>query len=196
NGVDVEHFHSNNYKPGPLIRNDNRPLIGYHGAVASWFDAGLVAKVAELRPDYDFVIIGPVSDPKAEAELRSCSNIRLLGAMPYEDLPAYVAQFDASIMPFVLSKLTHAVRPLKILEYLSMGKPVVSTPIHEILDWPGVSFGETAESFAEKLDLALKNGLEDKETVEAFVMESAWERVIQPLLKALDAKETQVKLKQ
>jgi len=186
NGVDIEHFQSKQHKALPNFKKNGRPTIGYHGAVASWFDGNLIAKAAQLRPNYQFVIVGPVSDATVESQLRSQPNIQLLGTIPYEDIPAYVDLFDVGIMPFVLSKLTHAVRPLKILEYLSMSKPVVSTPIKEILDWPGVLFATDSQSFAEMLDIAIEKGLEDQDSVKTFVKDSTWNKVVLPLLKRLD----------
>lgn len=179
NAVDIEHFSPDNCVPDGGTKK--RPVIGYHGAIATWFDGELVAETARLRPQYDFVMIGPVSDGEAEKSLNSQPNIIQTGALPYEDLPDRLCNFDVGIMPFKLSKLTHAVRPLKILEYLAMKKPVVATPMQEILDWPGVRFAQQAEDFAHQIDSALANGFIDDGTISSFVQESTWSKVIKLL---------------
>lgn len=186
NAVDVDHFDPRRYAGEKDQRTGGRPVIGYHGAIASWFDGELMAKVAGLRPDYQFVMVGPVSDPVVESALKSRPNIRLLGAIPYENLPAHIARFDVGIMPFTISPLTHAVRPLKILEYLSMQKPVVATPMQEILDWPGVRIAGSAEEFAGKIDEALEAGFVDDGSIQRFVQASTWRDVIRPLLERIN----------
>lgn len=183
NAVDIEHFSPRQPQTPP--DGKSQPVIGYHGAVATWFDGQLVADVARLRPQYQFVIIGPVSDAEIERLLKAQPNIQLVGAIPYEDLPDHVAKFDVGIMPFKLSPLTHAVRPLKILEYLALKKPVVATPMREILDWPGVKFAESAQAFAEHIDRAVREGFSDDGSIQSFVNQSTWAQVIQPLLTCL-----------
>jgi len=179
NGVDVDHFDPRKFA---VKARSGVPVIGYHGAIATWFDGELLARVASLRPDYHFRLIGPLSDPDCERALKSQPNIELLGALPYESLPEQIARFDVGIMPFKISPLTHAVRPLKILEYLAMKKPVVATPMKEILDWPGVTTAGDAGQFALLLDTALAKGFNDDGRIQAFVQSSTWEDVIQPLL--------------
>lgn len=187
NAVDIHHF-----SPGQMpVRSlsEEKPVIGYHGAIATWFDGKLIAEVARLRPQYKFVMVGPLSDEPAESSLRSQPNIQIVGAIPYEELPGYIAGFDVGIMPFKISPLTNAVRPLKILEYFAMKKPVVATPMKEILDWPGVLFADKAEAFAEQIDKALADGFADEDgTIHDFVLSSTWEEVIKPLRDQLNDK--------
>jgi len=179
NAVDINHFSIDaTHQPG---HTDKHPIIGYHGAIATWFDGQLVAEIARRRPQYKYVMVGPISDDEAESYLKSQSNIQILGAVPYEKLPAQIANFDVGIMPFKLSPLTHAVRPLKILEYLAMHKPVIATPMKEILDWPGVLTAENPDEFVEQIDKALSSGFVDDGTIQNFVSSSTWEQVIKPL---------------
>jgi glycosyltransferase involved in cell wall biosynthesis len=187
NGVDLNHFNPEKVIPTHELDQFTRPVIGYQGAVATWFDAQLFAETARLRPQYDFVVIGPVSDPVVEQTLRSQPNIHLLGIILYEDLPSYVARFDVGTIPFVISPVTHAVRPLKLLEYMAMKKPAVSTPIAEIADWPGVLLAATPQEFAARLDEALQMGgvVGDPDQVAQFLRESTWTEVVRPLLKKI-----------
>lgn len=136
NGVDVPHFVEAR-KPGLPLRvmaSIPKPIIGYYGSyggLSEQFDADLVAEVARRRPDWSFVIIGPRYG--AWPAGKALQNVYELGPRPYEELPAYLAHFDVAMIPFSRGKLTEAASPLKLFEFLAAGKPVVSTPIREIL---------------------------------------------------------------
>jgi glycosyltransferase involved in cell wall biosynthesis len=184
NGVDLSHFQQP--AAGELESRPpsaEQPVIGFHGAIAEWFDLDLFCQVVALRPDYHFVLIGPASI--ALDCLKKYPNVSPRGMVAYEDIPAEIADFDVGILPFVLSPLTHGVRPLKGLEYLAMGKPVVSTPLQTMKDWPGVFTAETPEAFAEQIDkaLAVKDKIIIDENVQAFVAASSWQRTTAPLIK-------------
>jgi glycosyltransferase involved in cell wall biosynthesis len=188
NAVDLEHFNPAAVQPISIFDNLGKPIIGYHGAIADWFDGDLLAATAKLRPQYVFVLIGPVSNDRVQQKLNTQSNIRCLGMIPYDQLPPYIARFDVGILPFVLSPLTHAVRPLKILEYLAMQKQVVTTSMKEILDWPGLYLADTAQEFAKSIDHALDNcqNHENSPEVVKLLENSTWSGVAQTLLQALE----------
>lgn len=109
----------------------DRTVIGYYGAIAQWFDAELVARVAEHYPDALIVLIGADSDGVFE-KLRKYANIMMLGEIPYRELPGYVARMDVCMIPFVLNDLIRATNPVKIYEMLAAGKPVVTTDLPEL----------------------------------------------------------------
>lgn len=185
NGVDVAHF-----TPMPTPPNA-APVIGFHGAIAAWLDLDLLAEVARLRPEYQFRLIGPASvSLGALPRLEALPNLTHRGPIPYEKIPAQIARFDVGILPFKLSALTHAVRPLKALEYLAMGLPVVATPLEELHDWPGVFTAATPELFAAALDraLAAKTAIRDDEQVLAFVKAADWRQTARPLVDAIQTK--------
>jgi glycosyltransferase involved in cell wall biosynthesis len=102
------------------------PRVGYFGEIASWFDAALVAAIARSRPSWSIVLVGPAR-PAEHAALASVPNVHLLGAVPHHDLPAYGVRFDACLLPFKHNRLTAAASPIKLYEYLALGRPVVST---------------------------------------------------------------------
>lgn len=187
NGVYLDHFNPDHFDIAEEIRRFPHPLVGFHGAIAEWVDVRLVLEVARLRPAYHFVLVGPVSIPNDVVELKRQANIHFIDSVPYELIPSYIKGFDVGIMPFKLSKLTHAVRPLKILEYLSMQKPVVATPIEELKDWPGVLLAATPGDFAARIDEALQAGgiVGDPQTVAAFLKGSTWPEVVRPLMEKL-----------
>ncbi len=101
-----------------------RPMVGYVGALDRWIDFDLIRHLAEARPGWSFVLIGPGSPGEA---LRTVPNIHLLGQKAHGELPAYLDRFDACLIPFRDSELTRAVNPVKLYEYLARGRPVVAT---------------------------------------------------------------------
>ena len=112
-----------------------RPRIGYFGVVDERMDLPLVHAVAELRPDWQFVMLGPVTKVDA-AKLPRCPNLHWRGLVPYAELPAYLSGWDAGLMPFALNEATRFISPTKTPEYLSAGVPVVCTPVPDVVsDW-------------------------------------------------------------
>jgi uncharacterized SAM-binding protein YcdF (DUF218 family)/glycosyltransferase involved in cell wall biosynthesis len=107
-----------------------RPVAGYVGALHKWLDQELLADVARRMPDVTFALVGPTHSDTAQ--LTACPNVRLLGAKPHEDMPAYIKGFDVGLVPYRATEYTASVYPVKLNEYLAMGKPVVATDLPEI----------------------------------------------------------------
>ncbi len=108
------------------------PKLGFYGVIDERIDLALVDAVAAARPDWQIVMIGPVAkiDPAA---LPRRANIHWLGARRYEDLPAYLAGWQAALMPFAINAATRFISPTKTPEYLAAGRPVVSTPVTDVI---------------------------------------------------------------
>jgi len=186
NGVDLEHFRTEMSQSA--VASD-KPRIGFHGAFAEWIDVELLLNVAKLRPHYEFELVGSASidiEP-----LSVLPNVMHRDAVDYEDIPRYIARFDVGILPFNVNAMTHAVRPLKVLEYLAMGKPVVATPLDELHDWPGVFFADTPQAFAKQLDhaLASKDAILSDKVIRAFVSSASWEKTTTPLIEHILGRE-------
>jgi glycosyltransferase involved in cell wall biosynthesis len=148
NGVDLERF-----RPDGDVAADlpiDRPVIGYHGAVAAWFDFDLLSGLISLLPDVQFAMVGPV-DPGVEGLLPSSPNLHWLGSRPSDVIDRYVRGFDVGIIPFVVDEMTEAVTPLKMFEYLASGVPVVSTRLPACVETQGVLIADDAASFAESI---------------------------------------------
>lgn len=148
NGVDLERF-----RPEGDVAPDlpaGRPVIGYHGAVAAWFDFDLLSGLVSLLPEVQFAMVGPV-DPGVEGILPSSPNLHWLGSRPSDVIDRYVRGFDVGIIPFVVDEMTEAVTPLKMFEYLASGVPVVSTRLPACVETQGVLIGDDAASFAESI---------------------------------------------
>ncbi|HYK04769.1 MAG TPA: glycosyltransferase [Thermoanaerobaculia bacterium] len=154
NAADFEHFASAAGSER-LLDGVPHPIAGYFGAIAPWFDVALLAKVAEARPGYSFVIIGGVFDVDV-APLKALPNVQFLGQQPYALMPAYLRDFDACMIPFVVNEITAATDPVKFYEYLSLGKPVVSTHMPELEPYRELLYlADDAGDFLEKLDRAV-----------------------------------------
>lgn len=112
-------------------RTSERPIIGYVGAVSTWFDGKFLFELARLRPIWQFVIFGATVGAEITAA-RRLPNVKFLGEIDYENVPTAIANFDVCIIPFKLNSLTLATNPVKLYEYLAAGRPVVSTSLPEL----------------------------------------------------------------
>ena len=150
NGCEYEFFSGvEEWKPS------KRPVAGYVGAIAEWFDIDLIITAAEKLPHWDFLLIGSTSGCDI-SRAKKCANITFVGEVAYEVLPDYVEQFDVCMIPFKLTELTKATNPVKVYEYLAAGRAVVSSPLPEVLLLNDKVFvAGDSDSFVNQLQLAL-----------------------------------------
>jgi UDP-galactopyranose mutase len=140
--------------------NLRTPRLGFYGVIDERMDLGLIAAIADARPDWTVVMVGPVVkiDP---ASLPQRPNIAYLGSKPYSALPGYLAGWDVALMPFAINESTRFISPTKTPEYLAGGRPVVSTPIVDVVrhygDLPGVRIAGDAEGFIDACVAALED---------------------------------------
>ena len=136
-----------------------RPRLGFYGVIDERFDTDLLAKVAQMRPDWSFVMVGPVVKI-SEEDLPHQPNIHYLGSKTYEQLPYYLSGWDVALMPFAMNESTQFISPTKTPEYLAGGKPVVSTPIKDVVrhygQLEGVAIASSPEEFVAACDKALE----------------------------------------
>ena len=134
------------------------PRLGFFGVIDERMDTALLDRIAEMRPVWHIVMIGPVVkiDP---ADLPRRPNIHYLGGKEYKELPAYLAGWDVAMMPFALNESTRFISPTKTPEYLAAGKPVVSTPVRDVVRTYGemnlVRIADTPEAFVAAVERAL-----------------------------------------
>jgi UDP-galactopyranose mutase len=155
------------------------PRLGFFGVVDERMDLELLAAVADARPDWQLVILGPVVkiDP---ASLPRRPNLHFLGGKLYTELPAYVSGWDVALMPFARNESTRFISPTKTPEYLAAGKPVVSTSIRDVVrpygDLGLVHIADTPEDFVRACEAALN---EDRATwlprVDAHLASMSWD---------------------
>lgn len=186
NAADYE-FYSQYYAPNTLLENVNRPIVGYYGAIADWFDLDLMIYIAENRPEYTFVLIGGVFDMDVSC-LQGMSNVMLLGQQPYETMPRYLYNFDVCIIPFKINAITDATDPVKIYEYMCGGKPVVSVNLSELNPYRELLYlADDKDDFLVKLDRALVET--DDALVERrkkFAWQNTWDKRVLSIGDALD----------
>lgn len=164
NAVDYE-FYDQHYGPNTRLSGIEHPIVGYYGAIADWFDVELLAYVARKRPDYNFVLLGGTFNVDVSA-LKSLPNVSLLGQQTYETMPQYLYHFDVCIIPFKLDPITEATDPVKLYEYLSGGKPVVSVALPELERFRDYLYiASDKDEFVSQLDRALAE--EDRDLVTA-----------------------------
>ena len=162
------------------------PRLGFYGVIDERFDLDLIKHVAELRPDWQIVLIGPVVkiDP---ATLPKSDNIHYLGGKTYAELPQYLAGWDIALIPFQLNESTQFISPTKTPEYLAAGVPVISTAIADVINPYGdmglVSVIHTPDEFI----IAAENILSsDKDTawlkeVDNFLAEISWDQTVREM---------------
>jgi glycosyltransferase involved in cell wall biosynthesis len=121
-------------------------------------DSDLLKQLAERYPAWHFVLIGPVVKIRPE-ELPTAGNIHYIGQRDYAELPSYLANWDVAMLPFAQNASTRFISPTKTPEYLAAGKPVVSTPIPDVVkpygDMKLVRFGRDVNGFGDAIDASL-----------------------------------------
>lgn len=133
--IDFKHFYK--AREGKRLEPDDQkdikaPKLGYFGVIDERFDIDLIAQAAVKRPDWHFIMIGPVVkiDPETLPKLE---NIHYFGKRDYKELPAYIAGWDIALIPFAINESTRYISPTKTPEYLAAGKHVISTPIADVV---------------------------------------------------------------
>ena len=150
-GVDAAHF-GRARRSDTLVPDDvadlPRPVFGYFGVIDERIDYDLLGALAAARPDASLVMVGPVV--KVDwGMLPQAPNIHWLGQRAYGQLPGYVKAFDVCLMPFALNEATEFINPTKTLEYMAAGKPIVSTPVADVVRnfTPVVRIARSADEF-------------------------------------------------
>ena len=169
NAGDVEYF---SRAPKRLAYESGRPVAGYLGAVAEWFDVDLVAAAARRFADWDFVLVGS-TDTCDTARIEELGNVKLIGEVPYESAAGWLHSFDVALIPFKLTELTLCTNPVKAYEYLAAGKPVVATALPEMKLMAEVV--HVAENHAHFIEL-LGTAMAEREVPELAVRRTGWAR--------------------
>jgi glycosyltransferase involved in cell wall biosynthesis len=159
--VDVQHFGRARAAQGdpPDQARLAHPRIGYFGVIDERLDLDLIAEIADARPDWQIVMIGPVVKISPDSLPRR-ANIHYLGSKPYAALPNYIARWDVAIMPFARNEATRFISPTKTPEYLAAGRPVVSTAIRDVVRPYGdrglVAIADTPAQFVAAIERELQ----------------------------------------
>ena len=190
--IDVDHFtRALDVETDPVDQGDiPRPRIGFCGVIDERSDIQLLRRVAEMRPDWQFVMLGPVVKID-ENDLPRHENIHYLGAKNYDDLPDYIGGWDVAMMPFALNESTRFISPTKTPEYLAAGLPVVSTPIRDVVRPYGevglVKIAETAEEFVASIQAALTEDLaEHRRKAAEFLETMSWDKTYEAMSELIE----------
>lgn len=182
--IDTEHFgKARGPRPDPQDQiHIPHPRIGFFGVVDERFDTELLRELAALRPDWHYVILGPVVKI-SEDELPRAANIHYLGMKQYDELPEYIANWSIAMLPFALNSATRFISPTKTPEYLAAGKPVIATPVRDVVRSYGmnglVAVANDAESFAAAISQWLENPREGwLSRVDAVLAETSWDKTV------------------
>lgn len=156
------------------------PRIGFCGVIDERLDGPLVQAVAEARPEWQLVMVGPTAKIE-EHELPRAPNIHYLGGKRYAELPAYMGGWDVAMMPFARNEATRFISPTKTPEYLAAGRPVVSTSIRDVVRPYGelglVRIADEPAAFVEAIEEALReHGPRAVEAADRFLAATSWDR--------------------
>ena len=186
--IDFHHFAEARQR---LVEPDDQitiphPKIGFYGVIDERLNIDLLMNIADLRPDYHFIIIGPVVkiDPRT---LPRRKNIHYLGKKDYHILPLYVSSWDCAIMPFALNEATRFISPTKTPEFLAAGKSVVSTSIRDVV-YPYshrklIHIADTPDEFVAAIDIALEDRKNPEwlDRVDHYLGDNSWDNTFEKM---------------
>ena len=191
NGVDYEMFQRSAAAgiPGDM-KDMERPVIGYAGAIAQWFDFELVEMIAKRFPGASIALIGPVFR-EVEAKARSLAekrrNIVFLGEKSYDDLGAYLSSMDVCMIPLEANELRRLADPNKLYEYAAVGRPVVTMAYSEYVEsLDGLVYvARSRAEFVDKVEEALGKG-DDSEALREFARARSWQSRADEMTRLID----------
>ena len=189
--IDRSHFSAaNTPQQDPLDQSlIPHPRIGFFGVLDERLDRDLLSTLATAHAEWQFVLVGPVVKIRDE-DLPRASNIHYLGRKEYGELPMYLANWDVAMLPFALNESTFFISPTKTLEYLAASRPVVSTPIRDVVEPYGrlglVRIAATADEFGAAIKRSLERpSREWLENVDRFLARTSWEETFDSMMKEM-----------
>lgn len=181
--VDVAHFAAAK-RPGEDPQDQrylSRPRFGFYGVVDERMDLDLLGTLADARPHWSIVIVGPVIKI-SDADLPRRPNLHYLGGKSYAELPDYLRGWDVALMPFAINESTRFISPTKTPEYLAAGRPVVSTPITDVVrhygDVAAVRVADTPQAFVQACEEALalsRTPASWRDEVDTLLADNSWD---------------------
>lgn len=192
-GVEASHFaqaRNGIARPADLLVRP-RPILGYYGVIDERIDLGLISELAERRPEWTIALVGPVAKID-ESTIPRRKNIVRYGQQAYGSLPSFLAAFDVALLPFARNGATRAISPTKTLEYLAGGKPVVSTPITDVVDLYGevVAIADSAAQFENAIEQLLHRSPTEYQAwlarADRVVAAHGWDAIAAEMLDVMD----------
>jgi glycosyltransferase involved in cell wall biosynthesis len=159
NGAEYEHFsrvQEQSLTVPDDIKKIKHPIVGFIGGISDWINLDLIASTAKQLPEVSFVLIGPIDT--GINQFKGLKNCYFFGPKPYDQLPNYIQSFDLCLIPFKINKLTKSVNPIKMYEYLSAGKPIVSTALPEVVRFKEIiSIVNSSEEMVNEIRAIINN---------------------------------------
>lgn len=196
NVADFAHFNravDDNFQVSPLLKKIKRPRIGFVGALDDYkVDFPILAKIAELRPEWSLVLVGPKAEghtSEGMALLAGHKNIKMLGMRPREILPAIVKGFDAAIIPYKLNDYTNYCFPLKVYEFMALGIPTITSKLPALAGLEGlIKIADTGEDFVDAIEGYLVwDPKEEKSRRIEEAGKHTWENRVKDILAIIDS---------
>lgn len=177
--IDFNHFfQARTFKDEPEDQKAiPHPRFGFYGVIDERMNLHLLEEIAKRRKDWHFILIGPVVKIN-DKDLPQLDNIHYLGRKEYNALPAYLAGWDVAIMPFALNESTRYISPTKTPEYLAGGKPVISSPILDVVKQYSevVHFANSADDFIRVAENDIENSPTWLGEVDKLLSENSWDK--------------------
>ena len=167
------------------------PRLGFYGVIDERLDVALLGAVADLRPDWHWIIVGPTVPKIDPATLPQKPNIHYLGGKSYGELPTYLAGWDVALLPFARNESTRFISPTKTPEYLAAGCPVVSTSIRDVVRPYGelglARIADTPEEFVAACEAALKeDAAARQQKADKFLSQMSWDKTWNSMAELID----------
>jgi len=184
-GVETDHFKKTN-QLAPQVKDIKKPVIGFFGLISEWIDLDVIYDCVKYYPDYSFLLIGKTV--RDLSRFYDCKNFTYLGAIDYKELLKYASVFDVGLIPFELNEVSIASNPLKLLEYFSLGIPVVSSNLPEVCKFNDLVFvAKDRNEFVQLIKKAVEDNRDERnqlriEKSKEFSWEAVTERVFGTIL--------------
>ena len=190
-GVDIDHFAratNPETRPAPPLGAIRGPIVGFVGQINERLDRELIRLVARAHPEWSIVFVGPILRGLDVGPLQALQNVHFLGPADLDRLPEFLKPMDVCMVPFLVNEHTRTMNPLKILEYLAAGKPVVSTPLPALRAYePHVGIAGGAAEFSAAVEQALaEDGVVRRRARAEFAGEHSWETRLEEICGLID----------
>ena len=190
NGVVYEDFHITKKLPVPVkiktIVSEGKPIIGYYGALAKWFDYDLIEKIAKQHKDWNILLIGIDYDNSfAKYDyFNYLDNVYYIGIVEYKELVKYGNCCSVLTIPFVINEITLSTSPVKVFEYMSMEKPIVTTDLPECRKYESVLISKSHQEFIKNLEkgISLQNDDKYRDLLRKEALENTWDNKVDEIL--------------
>ena len=168
----------------PYRVKKTRPRLGYTGWISQRTDINLLGHLAKIRPEYDFIIAGPIEIPQTEFLKIMLPNVRYEGIIPYDKMPDFLNGLDICLIPHHDTAFSRSMSPLKMFQYLASGRPIVSTKVAGVDRWNRlISIAENYDDFVSKIDETIQNDTieNSRERLKAARLET-WDKRVKDMV--------------